>query len=192
MIHKMVVGLGNPGPTYDATRHNAGFRVLDALGRHADFQPDDTTDATTAELEVEGVRVLLAKPQTFMNDSGKAVAALLAKYGLSRQDLLVIHDDVSLPMGKLRFQRGGSAGGQHGVESLIEKLGGERGFDRLKVAVGPDPGGAKRFEFVLAPIGQDLIPLYEKVLETAADAVRLWLTAGADKAMCRYNGTDLR
>ena len=192
MVKKLIVGLGNPGPAYENTRHNAGFRVLDLLAQPGAFREDDTARATIAEVVIDQVPVALAKPTTFMNSSGEAVAALLRKYGLTHQDLLVVHDDVALPMGKLRFQRGGSAGGQHGVESTIEQLGGERGFERLKVAVGPDPGGAQRKDFLLSPITADLTQLFEKELETAAEATRFWLTNGADKAMCRYNGTDLR
>lgn len=198
---KVIAGLGNPGIEYFHTRHNAGFRVIDELATRL-ARADDTSFgahflhkkdlfADIAKVTFSDEDLLLVKPTTYMNLSGQAVAAILHWYKIDSARLLIVHDDVSLPLGKLRFQQGGGAGGQHGVESILEYCGSNQAFERLKIGVGPDPGGDKRADFVLTPIGSADCLLFKKVIETAALAVTAWLNVGIEKAMNKFNGLDL-
>lgn len=191
---KLLVGLGNPGLTYEWTRHNAGFKVLEEFEKlHAlNFSFKANFKAEMAEFILSpGEKVLLARPQTFMNDSGISVRNILQWYKLKTQNMLVVHDDVSLPLGKLRFQSGGGAGGQHGVESIIHELSDNKDFHRLKIGVGPDPGGSRRASFVLSKFSQEDRLIYEKVLALALEAVQCWLKNGSPETMNKYNGLDL-
>lgn len=191
---KVVVGLGNPGLEYYFTRHNAGFRVLDQLGTNsgAHFSHKRALLSDMARLRLASQDLLLVKPTTYMNCSGQAVLAIIQWYKIAVEELLVVHDDVSLPLGKLRFQKGGGAGGQHGIESIIERLSGARNFQRLKIGVGPDPGGAIRANYLLSPIPQQDRDLYERCLTMAVEAVQFYLANGLLDAMNKYNGCDLR
>lgn len=190
---KVLVGLGNPGSQYEQTRHNAGFRVIDliATSNGAQLKVDKNLQAAVLKGKFKGHDVVLAKPLTYMNLSGHAVQRILHWFKVESKDLLVIHDDVSLPLGKMRLQSAGGAGGQHGVESIIEQFGGNKNFDRLKVGVGPDPGGDLRASFVLSGFhGHDLL-LFDKVVLKAAEASLSWLQNGTQKTANRYNGIDL-
>jgi PTH1 family peptidyl-tRNA hydrolase len=191
---KLIVGLGNPDAKYELTRHNAGFWVVDRLATEygASFQSEKKFKAYFAKVQTEAGATLLAKPLTYMNLSGEAVQAISQFYKLELSDLLVIHDDVALPLGKIRVQSGGGAGGQHGVEDIIDIFGGKNGFDRIKFGVGPDPGGDRRADFVLSPIAVADQDLKEKVLKMAVDAAKMWLRQGAKPAANQFNGVDLR
>lgn len=191
---KAIIGLGNPGLKYDGTRHNVGFEVLDHLNKklhESAFKKIDKLFSETVLVSNSGSSLLLAKPTTYMNDSGKAFLALKNWYKIDIDEFLVVHDDVSLPLGKIRLQKGGGAGGQHGIESIIEMLGGQKSFNRLKVGIGPDPGGDKRANYVLQKFPQYQKSILEKIIFIASDAALLWLTEGIDKAMNEFNGTDL-
>lgn len=217
MARKLIVGLGNPGKEYAETRHNAGFQVADSLLEPA-FPPlfpgdSDWHQAGAAIKAVLGticgaqfkvvkehraaiavipaINLLIAKPLTYMNESGQAVQAILHYFKIALSDLLVVHDDVSLPLGRLRLQGGGGAGGQHGVESIIKYLGGDKSFDRLKVGVGPDPGGERRAQFVLSSVAQEDKELYRKVIGCAGFACASWLTLGLKESMNAFNGVIL-
>jgi PTH1 family peptidyl-tRNA hydrolase len=187
---KAFVGLGNPGPEFEWTRHNAGFDVMDALAArlNCQFTYDVEVNALVARPDAH---TLIVKPQTGMNDSGATVKALVEKLGVNPSNIAIVYDDVSLPLGKLRFAAKGGAGGHHGIESTIAELGGVMTFTRVRVAVGPDPGGAERFKFVLSPIAPDLRDLYRRAVDTTAEACQLWLSASVDACMCKYNGLDL-
>jgi|MDTD01.3.fsa_nt_gb PTH1 family peptidyl-tRNA hydrolase len=195
---KLVVGLGNPGSEYEETRHNAGFKVIDLLGTEfsAQFRKKNHVlrgaSYDYAKIEISKQEVLLLKPLTYMNLSGGAVKAALDWFKISEKELIVLHDDVSLPLGKIRIQQGAGAGGQHGVESIIENLKGSKAFTRIKVGVGPDPGGATRHKFVLAPVREEDRQLYEDVQKMAKDAVKFILKYGHARAANKYNGKDLR
>lgn len=192
---KLVVGLGNPGLQYDRTRHNAGFEVIDriATASGVTFQNDSKHHCQSVKLTLAGHSLVLAKPSTYMNLSGRAVQSLLHWYKLASEDgLLVIHDDVSLPLGRMRFQKGGGAGGQHGVESIIAELGGKKDFDRLKVGIGPDPGGDRRAQYVLGRFPLEDEELCRQVFNTAAEAVTGWIGADVLSVANKYNGIDLR
>lgn len=190
---KLIVGLGNPGPEYQSTRHNAGFRVVEDLGITfgAHFSSKKDLFCDLAKIQIHNQDVLLVKPTTYMNSSGRAAQALLSWFKITRQNMLVIHDDVSLPLGRIRLQKGGGAGGQHGIESIIESFGGDKNFDRLKFGIGPDPGGSERANFVLSRFPENDKDLLNKALKLAVEASELWLVEGIGKAMNRFNGIRL-
>ncbi len=191
---KLVVGLGNPELRYMMTRHNAGFWVVDKLATEygANYNRSTSLHADVAKCGIQGESVVLAKPVTYMNLSGRAVQAILHWYKIPIDNCLVIHDDVALPLGKIRFQSGGSAGGQHGVESIIEMMGGNKSFDRLKFGVGPDPGGERRADYVLSAVPESDRDLREKIIKLAHDSVIVWLKESALNASNKFNGMDLR
>lgn len=183
---RLVVGLGNPGLQYRNTRHNAGFLVVDLLAaRHG--------ASLRGERQAEVGRwgnVTLLKPLTFMNLSGGAVQAYATRLRLSPAELLVIHDDLDLPLGRLRFRVGGSAGGQRGVADTVKRIGPD--FMRLKVGISRPPAGWKVENWVLSRFREAERPLLERVIAGAADATELLLREGVEAAMARYNGFDLR
>lgn len=185
---KMIVGLGNPGIRYARTRHNAGFDTLDTLadGFGWRWEPGRAKSLIAAGLAGTD-RLLLVKPQTYMNDSGLTVADLVRFYKLDLPAMLVVCDDLDLPLGKLRIRARGSAGGQHGLEDIIRRLG-ATDFPRIKLGVGrPAHGRAENVDFLLsAPRGDERIALDEAIAR-AADAARCWLDEGVDAAMNRFN-----
>lgn len=190
---KLVVGLGNPGLKYARNRHNVGFMLVDRLvrkdeaGLHApgDF-PRQRFNAKLAEIELDGVRVLVAKPQTYMNLSGSAVGKLAAFYHLARPDVLVVYDDLDLPLGKLRLRAHGSAGGHHGMESILNVLGGND-IPRLRIGIGrPDP--QHDVGHVLGNFHGDEQETLDDVLARGDRAIRTWVTDGIVKAMNESNG----
>ncbi len=183
---KLVVGLGNPGPQYQRTRHNAGFLVLDELARRYALTFRKSKQAEEAKWE----GVTLLKPLSFMNASGTAVQAALTRLRFSPTELLIVHDDLDLPFGRLRLRSGGSAGGQRGVADTIRRIGPE--FTRLKVGISRPPENWKVENWVLSRFGETEQPLLNKVTTAAVDAVELLLKAGPEAVMQRYNGVDLR
>jgi len=187
-IKHVIVGLGNPGDEFENTRHNAGFDVMRALAGSAVWSRDESLFSEIAVVSVEGHDVMLACPQTGMNTSGLAVKALIDRLQLAPGDLLIVHDDVSLAhFGMLRFQHSGKAGGHHGIEHTVEQLSSNQ-FDRLKVGVGPDPGGAVRYKFVLAKLDDnDIKARYLALVNKSAEAIRAWVVDGVAKASCKFN-----
>lgn len=183
---RLVAGLGNPGPRYQHTRHNAGFLVLDALARRYNLTFRSQKDAEEARWD----SVWLCKPQTYMNDSGRAIQASATRHGITPQQLLVVHDDLDMPLGRLRFKRGGGAGGQKGVADTATRIGAD--FVRLKVGIGRPPERWTVSNWVLSRFQDDEQDLLGEVIGVAADAVELIVRAGLQDAMNRYNGTDLR
>jgi PTH1 family peptidyl-tRNA hydrolase len=182
----LVVGLGNPGAEYARTRHNLGFRVADELARRhglgfrrTRYRGQEVGGA------IKGVPVRLLKPQTFMNDSGFAVNRAAQFHRIPAERILVVHDDIDLALGKLRFREGGSSGGNNGVKSVISHLRSD-GFHRLKIGVGR-PRQDDAIDHVLSPFRGDEAALIEPTLERAADAVELFLTEGPTVAMNRFN-----
>ena len=189
-VAALVVGLGNPGPMYRGTRHNIGFVAADALAARLQTTisgRDGPAQVGRAVVPGGDADVLVAKPQTFMNLSGKAVAPLLRKHGLGPQDLWVLHDEIDLPFGRLRIRRGGGAGGHNGLVSIIESLGGARDFNRLRLGVGrPEPEDA--IEYVLGRFPDDQRERVDALVGLAVDAVVAGLVEGLDTAMNRFNG----
>lgn len=191
---KLIVGLGNPGISYEATRHNVGFKVIDRLATKygAHFRQAKHLMSDTAKYKHDSQDILLVKPLTYMNLSGEAVVAVKNWYKVNLDDILIIHDDVSLPLGRVRLQKNGGAGGQHGVESIIEHFGGSKDFDRLKIGVGPDPGGERRKDYVLSPFPESENEILMSALSLAEEATLVWLEKGIDFAMNKCNGIDLK
>ena len=185
----LIVGLGNPGPTYAATRHNIGFMVVDELARrHAMTFGKNEKKAQVADGRIGERRVLLAKPQTYMNESGLAVRALFDFYKFERANLIVICDDLDIPLGTLRLRNGGGHGGQNGVRSIINHLG-SPDFARVRCGISRPPGKMDPADYVLKPfMGDDQITA-RIVIERAADAVETWLRDGIELAMTRHNGS---
>lgn len=185
---KLIVGLGNPGREYEMTRHNLGFMLIDRLFERAGGRRfRDESNAKIAEVTLAGQRVLLAKPQTFMNLSGDAVCPLLERYDEGRTaNLIVACDDVVLPFGMIRVRARGSAGGQKGLKSIIERLGTQE-LARVRLGVKPDHPVDDLSSFVLSRIpGRDREKL-DEALERACDAVTVILTEGVESAMARFN-----
>ena len=185
---RAVIGLGNPEEEYARSRHNLGFLVVDALAAHfgATLVPLPAIEGKGCAVELES-GLLLVQPQTGMN-SGTTVAAVEREYGLKLEDILIVYDDVSMPMGRMRFQFNGGAGGHHGIEYAVASLGNRTTFNRLKVAVGPDPGGDKRKAFVLAPVEAESSEHYQRVVAAAAQAVLVWAQSDVNAAMRQFNG----
>lgn len=190
---KLVVGLGNPGLQYEWTRHNVGFQVLDALCTEtgASLKFEGKYKGYFCKTRFKNEDVIFLKPDTYMNLSGESVRAIASYLKIEIPNILVIHDDVSFILGRVRLQQGGGAGGQHGIESIIECLGGKNNFDRLKVGVGPDPGGARRAAYVLSRVAPEDVDLYQKSLKLAADTASSWISAGGLETANRFNGINL-
>ncbi len=187
----LIVGLGNPGKQYAQNRHNVGWQVLDELARRYTLQFDKSEKkAMTGSGQIAGRSVLLAKPQTYMNDSGVAVRGLVDFYKVDLARLLVIHDDLDIPLGTLRLRKSGGAGGQGGMKSIIQQLG-TREFDRLRVGIGRPPGKMDPRDYVLQDFKGDDLILLREVTSNAADAVEVWLREGMEAAMTGFNG-DVR
>jgi peptidyl-tRNA hydrolase, PTH1 family len=186
---KLVVGLGNPGERYAGTRHNAGFMVADRLHagcRSAHTSFDDRFDGRLARVSLEGQEVLLLKPQTFMNRSGRAVASATSFHGLGPEDLLVVHDDLDLDFGTVRVKVGGGSGGHRGLESCFEVLG-TREFARVRVGIGRPGPDVDPVDYVLSPFDEGQRAELEGVVDLAADAAREVVGAGPATAMNHYN-----
>jgi peptidyl-tRNA hydrolase, PTH1 family len=185
---KLIVGLGNPGREYEATRHNLGFMLIDRLfARAGGRRFRGEANAKIAEVTIAGMRVTLAKPQTFMNLSGGAVRALLERYGDSdAANLVVSSDDIALPFGMIRVRPGGSAGGQKGLKSVIERIGTDK-FSRIRLGVKPDHPVGDLSSFVLSPIPKRDYDELERMLDRAADALEVILSEGVERAMSLFN-----
>lgn len=184
----ILVGLGNPGKQYESTRHNMGWLALDSLMEKENFKLSKLRfKAWTGILEKNGNKILVMKPQTYMNLSGESVGEAARFYKIPADHVLVISDDVSLPAGKLRIRGGGSAGGHNGLKNIIQHLGTDR-FPRIKVGVGsPRPGEHDMVDWVMGkPMGEDRTAV-EDALDRAGDAAKTLITEGIDRAMNRFN-----
>ena len=185
---RLIVGLGNPGSRYAGTRHNAGFQVIERiLARLATpVRLESWGEVEFGQVIVAGHEVVLVRPQSYMNVSGPAVVPFLAARGVAADELLVVHDCLDLPVGRIRLRPAGGSGGQHGVESLIAALGSEA-FPRLRVGIG-HPENADVVEYVLSDWSAAEQPVMAKVMEMAAEAALFAVEAGIAAAMNRYNG----
>jgi len=185
---KIIVGLGNPGRKYEGTPHNAGFEVINEIARENGLKMKKSWrfPIESAQFSVEQQTVLLVKPQTFMNRSGDAIAPLLRKKGVAISDVLVLVDDVELPLGKLRLRASGSAGTHNGLKSLIERLGSKE-FARLRMGVGPVPTDRELVAYVLAKYSPEAREQVREQVPRAVDAVRAWVCDGVEKTMNEFN-----
>lgn len=185
----LVAGFGNPGREYLNTRHNVGFLVIDRLCNKLDvFLGKMQSKALTATYKDQNNRVILAKPQTFMNLSGQSVSGLLRFYKIPIDKLLVIHDDLDLPFGTLRIRPNGGSAGQKGLASSIERLGTQE-FARLRIGIGRPPGRMDAADYVLHPFHKSELQTLDSVLDTASEAVLTFVREGLDSAMNRFNGS---
>ena len=184
----LITGLGNPGTPYSNTRHSIGFKVIDRLARER-----YTTGwrlkckALVANTELEGQKIILAKPQTYMNKSGESVVSLLHWYRLSNQDLIVICDDVDLPLGRLRIRGKGGDGGHRGLRSIIDLVG-SKDFTRLRVGVGrPLEPDFEMVDWVLSRFSSEEALIVDQMVEKAVQAIKTIAADGLEKAMNVYN-----
>jgi len=183
----LIAGLGNPSKTYEGTRHNIGFMMIDAIGEKYDI--DVTTKKHKAFVGrgiIDGMRVILAKPQTYMNLSGESVREIADFYKIEPENIIIIYDDISLDVGQLRIRKKGSAGGHNGIKNIIAHLGTQE-FPRIKVGIGNKPEGWDLADYVLSKYSK----AEQEALEEAADgvigAVKLMLMDDIEAAMNRYN-----
>lgn len=184
----LIVGLGNPGDQYRHTRHNFGFMVIDRLAEKLAVSLKKVKfKALLAETKLDGQALILAKPMTFMNDSGRAVGPLLRFFKVIPDHLLVVHDDLDLPLGSLRLRPTGSSGGQRGVASIIATLG-TQDFPRLRLGISRPPGQMDPVAYVLQNFTPAEAELKEMVLNQAADAALTFIREGMQAAMNQYNG----
>ncbi len=187
-IDYLVVGLGNPESKYDGTRHNIGFSALDKLSEDLDVRFTRAKfKSILAECEIEGNRCILCKPQTYMNNSGEAVTEIMRFYKLEPQQVIIIFDDVSLDVGRLRIRRDGSHGGHNGIKSIIE-LSGSNGFPRIKIGVGKKPHPDYDLAaWVLSKFNKEDLDTLKNVEDNVSKAVKCIIKSGIDSAMCKYN-----
>lgn len=187
----LLIGLGNPGREYKDTRHNIGFMLVDHLAVRLDAQGMRLqSKAIVISAHYEKRKVILAKPQTYMNLSGQSVQGLLHFYKIPFENLLVAHDDLDLPFGTIRIRPTGGPGGQRGMASTIEKLG-TKDFPRLRLGIGRPPGRMDAKDYVLQNFSRDDFMLLPDVLNRAADAALTFVRHGLNKAMNQFNG-DVR
>ena len=186
---KLIVGLGNPGAQYKGTRHNVGFAVLDELARRAAVEFETApAEALMARWRRSDEAVLLVKPLTYMNLSGQAIGELTRYFKIGLEDLLVVVDEVQLPLGKLRARARGSAGGHNGLKSVIAHLG--DGYARLRLGVGRGDSRRDLADHVLARFDKDEAAEVERMIVRAADAAETFITSGIAAVMNQYNGGD--
>ena len=184
----LVVGLGNPGTEYAAHRHNVGFRVVEALARAHGlaFSRQKRAKARVADGQILGRQVILAKPQTFMNRSGTSVSRVCQAYDIAPEHVLVVFDDLDLPIGRLRLRPEGGSGGHKGMRSIIQSLG-TQDFPRLRVGIDRPPGRMDPADYVLQSFSEEEECSLAGVLEAASAAIECWIADGITAAMDRFN-----
>ena len=184
---KLVVGLGNPGRKYEGTRHNVGFRVAAELAaKYGTTKPKRAFQGEVVEALIGTEKILLLCPHTLMNLSGQSVLEARDFYKIPHEDLLIVGDDLNLPLGKLRFRKSGSSGGQNGLKDIIRRLGGED-IPRLRIGIGGPPGSRNAADYVLGRFAKNEIDEIDVAIGHAADAVALWAREGIGPVMNQYN-----
>lgn len=190
---KLISGLGNPTRKYRLTRHNMGFLAIDRIARDLSIRLKryDSLSSLIGERVVEGERVILQKPLTFMNLSGKAVGAVFNEEGLAAEELMVVCDDINLALGRMRVRRFGSSGGHNGLRSIIEALSTED-FNRLRIGIGAQDAGSRDLsEYVLEEFSEAESRRIDKIIDGASSAIRLYIAEGTESAMNAYNNTEI-
>lgn len=182
----MIVGLGNPGREYEESKHNTGFNVVDELARRWDVTVwQNRMEALVAQTVIDGEKIILVKPQTYMNNSGEAVGPLMRWYKIPEEDVYVAYDDMDLPVGRLRIRKKGSDGGHNGIKSLFAN--GCRGFVRFRVGIGHPLHQHDVINHVLTPFPQEQREAYAEGIKDAAAAIEGCLKLGVDTGMNRFN-----
>lgn len=185
---KIFVGLGNPTPEYAKTKHNVGFMLADRLAKEISAENwHEKFNALVAESFLDGEKILIVKPQTFMNLSGEAVAPIVNFYKVDVQNLVVAHDDMDLPLGMIRLRPKGSGGGHHGIESIIQHLGGVQNFPRVRIGVGRPPQNWTVNHHVLSPFTQEDAEKISETLNELVPAVLCIFKEGINNAMNKFN-----
>jgi PTH1 family peptidyl-tRNA hydrolase len=189
----LIVGLGNPGEEYAGTYHNVGFRVLDRIAARESirFKERSGQARVSAKAMIAGQPAVLVAPQTYMNNSGAAMPPLFERFEAGCGDVIVIYDDIALPLGKIRIRQKGSAGGHNGIKSLVSAFGSDE-FLRIRVGIQPEREIGDVRDFVLSPVAKADLKLLDQAEEVAVKAVDTLVAAGIDEAMSQYNGIDLR
>lgn len=189
--HWLIVGLGNPGRRYARNRHNVGFQCLEHLARAHQLAFDVRQRKSRLALgRIQARPVVLLKPKTFMNESGQAVAPAMRFYNAPLNQLIVIYDDLDLPLGAVRLRSQGGSGGHKGMRSIIASLSGRQDFARVRVGIGRPPGRMDPADYVLKNFGEQERPLMLEVYDWVTRAIECWLTEGIDIAMTRFNVTS--
>ncbi len=187
-----VIGLGNPGRRYAKTRHNAGFSFVQGLARRWDVKLKKRKfGARIAEVKREADRLVLAQPQTYMNQSGMAVRAILEGYRIGPENIVVVYDDIDIPLGQIRVRKEGSAGTHKGMRSVIEEIG-TRAFVRIRVGIGPRPEKEDATGFVLSPFAKEESGILKKSLAEAGEALDMIIAGRIDQAMNEFNTKENR
>jgi PTH1 family peptidyl-tRNA hydrolase len=183
----LVVGLGNPGTRYTSTRHNVGFRVIDLIAKKAEIKLNDRrAKAVLGQGRIAGHEVVLAKPRTFMNNSGEGIQYLMARFGGRPSDLLVVYDEMALPTGRIRLRASGSHAGHNGIRSIIAAVQTDA-FPRLRIGVGQPSNGGETVPHVLGKFSKEEEPLIAQAVQDAVSAVECMLEESIDVAMNRFN-----
>ena len=191
MVDGIIVGLGNPGAKYARTRHNVGFMVLDALARDVSADWITAGKSRTCLVEIAGYRALLVEPLTYMNSSGEVLPAILDKYRRGTRDVVVLLDDLNLPLGRIRVRERGSAGGHHGLESILDMLDTDEVI-RVRLGIGEEQMPREKADFVLADFPAEKQAELDNMIAEAGDAVRTILKDGVSQTMAIFNGSVTR
>lgn len=187
---KLIVGLGNPGRKYETTRHNIGFLVVSALADKWKIKFNSKAfKSLIGKGEIFGKKVIIALPQTYMNNSGEAIALLLSRKKVDLKDLLVVCDDVNISSGILRIRTKGSSGGHKGLESIIEHLGSGE-FPRLRIGIGKEGFKGDLSDYVLSPLEKNVKDILDDVMESAISCCEMWIREGAERTAHRFNVKD--
>jgi peptidyl-tRNA hydrolase, PTH1 family len=189
----LIVGLGNPGEEYAATYHNVGFRVLERIAADQNVRIKERCGPAllSGKVVLGGQPAVLVMPQTYMNKSGSALPPLFERFDSSASDLVIVYDDLALPLGKVRVRQKGSAGGHNGIKSIISTLGSDE-FLRVRVGIQPDRDLADVRDFVLSRVSKDDRVLLDQTEDIAVKAIETLIAHGIERAMAEYNGLDLR
>jgi PTH1 family peptidyl-tRNA hydrolase len=190
-VDRIIVGLGNPGAEYARTRHNVGFMVLEALAAEVSAAWITADNARTCRVEIAGCRTLLVEPLGYMNRSGEVLPALLGKYRREARDVVVLLDDLSLPLGRIRVRERGSAGGHHGLESVLERLDTDEVI-RVRLGIGEEQMPREKADYVLSDFPAEKQAELDGMIEKAGNAVKTILRDGVAKTMAIFNGSAAR
>ena len=181
----LIVGLGNPGKQYEKSRHNTGFVVVDKANlefQMPNFKSNPKSKCQMSKGQIDGKTVIIAKPQTFMNESGQAVSALANFYKIKPSNIIVVHDDLDLPSGEFKIQKNRGAAGHNGVQSIIDHLG-TQDFIRVRIGIAPPEAAKTNADFVLAKFSKAEMEKLKKVMERASEAIKSVVTEGLEKAI---------
>jgi len=190
---KIIAGLGNPGDKYKLTRHNVGFIVTAKLASKYGIQGkfESKFNSVIGKGIISGQEIMIVQPMTYMNLSGEAISKVLSFYKVEPKNLLVVFDDISIDLGRIRFRPSGSDGGHNGIKSIINCLGGSNDFPRLKVGIGPQPPMMPSEAYVLQKFNEEQQEVLDKVVKLSVDAIECYLSEGLEKARNKFNGVNV-